>query len=49
MANGTVQEYHERSGNMSWWQIGKQGYLSSRIFGYGLALFAFARGEKKPS
>jgi hypothetical protein len=48
-ANATVQESHSRKGNISWWQIGRQGYLPSRVFGYAFALFAFFRGEAKPS
>lgn len=30
------------------WQTSKQGYLSEEMFGYALALFAFARGESNP-
>jgi hypothetical protein len=34
---------------LTWsWSISRQGYLPSRVFGYALALFAFARGETKP-
>lgn len=30
------------------WSIGKQGYLSEKMYGYALALFSWMRGEKKP-
>ena len=30
------------------WQIGGGGYLTEEMFGYALALFAYARGESKP-
>jgi hypothetical protein len=46
-ANATVQETHERVGNLSWWSVGKQGYLTSQVYGYALALFAFMRGETR--
>jgi hypothetical protein len=48
-ANATVSEQYENQGQVSWWSIGRQGYLPSRIFGYALALFAFVRGERDPS
>jgi hypothetical protein len=47
-ANATVVEKHLRAGNVSWWTVGKQGYLPSRMFGYALSLFAFMRGEHMP-
>jgi hypothetical protein len=47
-ANATVQESHEDLGVRYWWRIGRQGYLPSRVLGYGLALFAFLRGEDQP-
>lgn len=30
------------------WRAGNQGYLTEQMYGYALALFAFARGEHKP-
>lgn len=30
------------------WKIGGGGYLTEEAFGYALALFAYARGERKP-
>ncbi|HEX4607195.1 MAG TPA: HEAT repeat domain-containing protein [Urbifossiella sp.] len=47
-ANGTVYSAAWSEGQMAWWQIGRQGYLTSREIGYALALFAFARGEDRP-
>lgn len=48
-ANATVHETHDRVGNVSWWSVGKQGYLPARIFGYAFALFAFFRGDRDVS
>ncbi|MDQ3755366.1 MAG: hypothetical protein M3371_11625 [Acidobacteriota bacterium] len=31
------------------WQAERSGYLTEAMFGYALALFAWARGEQKPS
>ena len=45
LANATVQDSSGSCGGWSWWQVSKQGYLPSRIFGYAFALFAFLRGE----
>jgi hypothetical protein len=44
-ANTTVSEEYHHLGQVSWWRIGKQGYLPSRIFGYAFALFTFMRRE----
>jgi hypothetical protein len=32
----------------SWQSVGKAGYLPARMFGYGLALFAWLRNERRP-
>lgn len=48
-ANSAVYESRSREGHESWWAIGKQGYLPSRVFGYAFALFAFLRGERDPT
>jgi len=47
-ANATVQDKSGSSGTWSWWQISRQGYLPSQMFGYAFALFAFVRGEQDP-
>lgn len=47
-ANATIREAYWTSGNMSGWRIGRQGYLSQPMYGYALALFAWARGERYP-
>jgi hypothetical protein len=47
-ANSTVKEENKRYGNWYLWGIGKQGYLSARVFGYAFALFAFMRAERNP-
>lgn len=48
-ANGTIREWTERHGNMSLWWSSRQGYLSSIVHGYAMALFAHARGEDDPA
>jgi hypothetical protein len=48
MANATVRDKKTVGKNTSYHKIDAQGYLPSRICGYGLALFAYARGETKP-
>ena len=48
MANATLRDKKEVGNNTSYHKIDAQGYLPSRICGYGLALFAYARGETKP-
>jgi hypothetical protein len=48
-ANATVREAIWRVGNISGWEMGRQGYLPSRIFGYAFALFAAMRDEWRPA
>ncbi len=48
-ANGTIREWIEREGYMSIWWTSRQGYLSSIVHGYAMALFAHARGEGSPA
>jgi hypothetical protein len=48
-ANATVREGYERLSGGKRWQVGRQGYLPSRIFGYALTLFAFMRAEDNPA
>jgi HEAT repeat protein len=47
-ANSVIREGYERVQNWYAWSIGKQGYLSERLYGYALALFAWIRSEAKP-
>jgi hypothetical protein len=47
-ANTTVTQQQFRMGNWYWWSMQKQGYLTSRLFGYALALFAWLREEENP-
>jgi tetratricopeptide (TPR) repeat protein len=49
VANTAIREAHWRSGNVSGWSVGRQGYLSIPDFAYALALYAHARGENRPS
>lgn len=48
-ANATVRSKAWHDGNLEWFQISKQGYLSSVVLGYALAVFAHARGEDRPA
>jgi hypothetical protein len=48
-ANVTVTEQHHQDGQWYWWFMQQQGYLNSLILGYGLALFAWMRGEEQPA
>jgi hypothetical protein len=47
-ANDALHEQTTREGRFSWWSIGKRGYLPMRMYGYGMALFAWARQENDP-
>lgn len=47
-ANTVLSDQSYSDGHWHWWSISRQGYLNARIFGYGLALFAWLRGETKP-
>ena len=47
-ANATLREKTERYGRYSRWSIHRRGYLNSCMLGYALALFAWARGERRP-
>jgi hypothetical protein len=47
-ANATIREAYWRSGNWEGWSIGRQSYLTQPMYGYALARFAQARGERKP-
>src|SRR5262249_42763336 len=48
-ANATLQVATGNDGTMSWWRMTTNSSLPSRVFGYALALFAFARGEERPA
>ncbi len=48
-ANAPVRDRSYSQNNWHYFKIDRQGYLSSCILGYALALFAFVRGEAKPS
>jgi tetratricopeptide (TPR) repeat protein len=48
-ANSTVRDSSWRSGGWEGWRIGRQGYLTSRMFGYAFAMFAWRRGESNPN
>jgi hypothetical protein len=48
-ANTTLEEQYKDTGTWGSWRIGKQGYLPARIFGYAFALFAWVRGEERPT
>lgn len=47
-ANATLREETEYQGHHSRWTIRRRGYLNSGMIGYALALFAWARGERRP-
>jgi hypothetical protein len=48
-ANATVRHEMKQISGGSIWKIGKQGYLTSRVFGYAFALFSLMRGECDPA
>ncbi len=48
-ANATVATSSYSDGPMHYFTGSRQGYLSSISLGYALALFAYARGERKPT
>jgi hypothetical protein len=48
-ANAALREQHFREGRYSSWSIQKHGYLPMRMYGYGLALFAWSRNEPDPA
>jgi hypothetical protein len=48
-ANATIRESYWTDGHFSGWSIGRQGYMTQRMYGHALALFALARKEEKPS
>lgn len=48
-ANAAVTASSGFEGGVSFWKVGRQGYLDLRTYGYALALFARMRGEVKPA
>ena len=49
-ANATLWESRWNDGaTYSGWTMGRRGYLSVRMFGYALGVFAHVRGEAKPT
>ena len=49
LANPPLRDRSYSDQNWHYFTINRQGYLPSRMLGYALALFAFARGEAKPA
>ncbi|MBL8796338.1 MAG: HEAT repeat domain-containing protein [Planctomycetia bacterium] len=47
-ANSVMHEKYWTDGQLSYWQMGRQGYLPARIFGYAFALFIYMRREDVP-
>ena len=47
-ANAVIQEANWTSGGWSGWQVSSRGYLTAPLYGYGLALLAWYRGEQSP-
>jgi hypothetical protein len=48
-ANAYLREKHWQGVRYSGWSLSRQGYLSAPMYGYALALFAEARGERNPA
>jgi HEAT repeats len=48
-ANAPVRDRSYTENRWHYFQIARQGYLPSRMIGYALALFAYARGETEPA
>jgi hypothetical protein len=47
-ANSVIRESYWEAGSVAGWSISRRGYLTMPMFGYALALFAWARGEQNP-
>ena len=47
-ANAVLQDETVRSGHISWWQIGRQGYLTAAEYGYALGVHSYVREERSP-
>jgi tetratricopeptide (TPR) repeat protein len=48
-ANSVIREANWRVGNFSGWNVSRQGYLGLAEYAYALAIYATARGERKPT
>jgi hypothetical protein len=48
-ANSYLRERRETGAQYSSWSLSRQGYLSAPMYGYALALFAWAREELRPA
>lgn len=48
-SGSVIREKSSFGGGVSYWSIGAHGYLTERLYGYALAVFAYARGEEKPA
>jgi hypothetical protein len=48
-ANSHIRERYTRDVTFFTWSIGRTGYLSERMYGYALALFAWIRSERSPA
>jgi hypothetical protein len=49
LANATMEYKAETVGQYHSWTFSRQGYLNSLLLGYALAVFAYVRGEDRPS
>ena len=47
-ANCALRSVALQNGGMEHWSMSRQGYLTGRVLGYALALFAWLRDEMKP-
>ncbi|MBL7134433.1 MAG: hypothetical protein ISS78_10080, partial [Phycisphaerae bacterium] len=48
VANAVIRESRWSRGGWSGWSIGRKGYLTENDLAYALAVYAWARGERKP-
>jgi hypothetical protein len=48
-ANAVIREHNWHVGEWSGWSVRRSGYLTMPMYGYALALFAWARGEDRPA
>lgn len=47
-ANAAIRESHWSRGGWCGWSVGRHGYLGENELAYALAVYAWARGERKP-
>jgi tetratricopeptide (TPR) repeat protein len=47
-ANAVLRDRNWHAGQWEDWSVARKGYLTARLFGYALALFAWYRGERSP-